>query len=117
MDVLEKTRVVGKGVKESRLTVLGALAVKISEGEKKSYQILYITRETKQLILSQTCLEQLGLVLGSMPGDEDGDMLHVEGQGVGANAACGCLARSEVPELPKSMPEQAKSYSVEDLEQ
>ena len=63
-DVLAKTRVVVTGVKCSRLTILGTFAVEISAGDWTSYQIVYVTKETKWLILSRTCLEQLGIVLG-----------------------------------------------------
>ena len=84
VDLLAKTLTVIKGVKGSRLTVLGASVVEISVGDKKSHQILYVARETKRLILSRTCLEQLGMVLGDL----------------GAKDTCGCRARSEVPALP-----------------
>ena len=43
-------RMVVRGVKRNKLTVLGA--VEISTGGITSYQILYVTEETKQLILS-----------------------------------------------------------------
>ena len=58
-NVLAKTRMVLMGVKRTRLTVLGALAVEISAGDKTSYQIVYVTKETKWLLLSKTFLEQL----------------------------------------------------------
>ena len=57
MNVLARTRMVVKGVKGSRLTVLGAVAVAISAGGRTVYQILYVTKETKRLILSRMCLE------------------------------------------------------------
>ena len=62
VNMLARTRLVVRGVKRSRLTVLGAVVVEISAGGRTSYQILYVTEETKQLILSRTCLEQLGVV-------------------------------------------------------
>ena len=43
-------------------------------------------------------------------------MIQIEGQRTRVRAACGCLARSEVPSLPTSVPEQAKHYSREELE-
>ena len=66
-NVLAKTRLVLMGVKRTRLTVLGALAVEILAGDRTTYQIVYVTKETKRLILSRTCLELLGLVLGGIP--------------------------------------------------
>ena len=45
-------RMVVRGVKRNKLTVLGAVTVEISTGGILSYQILYVTEETKQLILS-----------------------------------------------------------------
>ena len=44
-------RMVVRGVKRNKLTV-GAVAVEISTGGITSYQILYDTEETKQLISS-----------------------------------------------------------------
>ena len=45
-------RMVGRGMKRNKITVLGSVAVEISTGGITSYQILYVTEETKQLILS-----------------------------------------------------------------
>ena len=45
VDMLAKTWTVIKGVKGSRLTVLGVLAVEIPVGDKKSRQMLYVARE------------------------------------------------------------------------
>ena len=66
-NVLAKTRLVLMGVKRTRLTVLGALAVEILAGDRTTYQIVYVTKETKRLILSRTCLEQLGISLVHVP--------------------------------------------------
>ena len=52
VDMLAKTRMVVRGVKGSNLTVLGAVAVEITAGGITSYQILYVTEKTKQMILS-----------------------------------------------------------------
>ena len=120
-DMLAKTRMVLRGVKRSRLTVVGAVAVEISAGGKTAYQILYVTEETKQLILSRTCLEQLGVVA------EDfhtkgmvGDVHVTSGSGKnigGGKAACGCYARSAVPKLPESMPWPPAESNADALEQ
>ena len=53
-----------------------------------------VHEETKPLILSRTCLEQLGMVLGNTSGD--GSVLQVEGQGKVFKASCRCLARSGI---------------------
>ena len=79
VDGLAKTKVLVKEMKGSRLTVLCALAVEILAGDMKSHQILYITKETKWLILSRMCLELLGMVLRSVPENGDGAMLHRPG--------------------------------------
>ena len=60
--MLANMRMVVRGVKRNKLTVFRAVAVEISTGGITSYQILYVTEETKQLILSRTYLEQLGVV-------------------------------------------------------
>ena len=103
-------------MKGSRLIVLGALAVEILVGDRRSYQILYVARETRQLIYSKTCLEQLQL--GMALGDTlmKGDMCQVEGLGTGSKALCGCLTRSEEPAF-QTVPEQLKDSRVEDMEQ
>ena len=65
---------------------------KILEGDKNTYQILYITEETKQPILSPTCLEQLGVIseVFSTKGVQ-GEVLITSGSNVGGfKAACGC---------------------------
>ena len=63
---------------------------------------------------NQTCLEQLGMVLGNA--QENGDVLQVESQDLGAKDTFGCRARSDVPALPTSMPEQLKNASVKEME-
>ena len=50
--MLANMRMVVRGVKRNKLTVLGAVAVEISTGGITSYQILYVTEEKTQLILS-----------------------------------------------------------------
>ena len=70
-NVLAKTRMVLMGVKRTRLTVLGALAVEISAGDRTTYQIVYVTKETERPILSRTCLEQLGIALVDVPVEGD----------------------------------------------
>ena len=60
--MLPKTRLVLQGVKRSKLSVLGAVAVEISSGGRTSHQIFYVTEESTQLILSRTYLGQLGVV-------------------------------------------------------
>ena len=61
-NVLARTTVVVMGAKGSWLALLGAMAVEVSAGDRVTCQVLYVTRETKQLVLSCTCLEQLGVM-------------------------------------------------------
>ena len=94
-------RMVVRGVKRNKLTVLGAVAVEISTGDITSYQILYVTEETKQLILSQTCLRQMGVVSKDFHTKSmKGEVLVLSGEESnlgGVRAGCVCYARSEVP--------------------
>ena len=46
-DVLAKTKLVVTGLKTTRLTVLGALAVEILAGDAKLHQILYVTKRNQ----------------------------------------------------------------------
>ena len=61
-NVLARTTVVVMGAKGSWLALLGAMAVEVSAGDRVTYQVSYVTQETRQVILSRTCLEQLGVV-------------------------------------------------------
>ena len=82
--MLAKTKVVVTWVNRSRLKVWGVLAVEILAGDATSYQIVYVTKETKRLILSRTCLEQLVIVFGGVLEEGDWDVKQVEGQGTGS---------------------------------
>ena len=121
VNMLARTRLVVRGVKRSRLTVLGAVAVEISAGGRTSYQILYVTEETKQLILSRTCLEQLGVVTKDFHTiGREGEVMVTSGEESnlgGVRAVCGCYARSEVPQLPSSMPWPPTEDNADALEQ
>ena len=87
--MLARTKVLARGVKRSRLTVLGVVAVEVSAGGRTAYQILYVTKETKKLILSGSCLEPLGCcprtstpwVYGGSATDIRGGESHSRGKG------------------------------------
>ena len=106
--MLPKTRLVLQGVKRSKLSVLGAVAVEISAGGKTSHRIFYVTEESKQLILSRTYLGQLGVVSEDFHiKGRKGEVLVMSGEesNLGrVRAGCGCYARSKAPKLPVSMP-------------
>ena len=70
--MLAKTRLRVRGVKMSDLNVLGTVTEDISAGGRKSYQILYVTAETGQLIVSHTCLQSLVCCRMTSPTVEQG---------------------------------------------
>ena len=126
--MLAKTRLRVRGVKRTELRVLGVVAVEISAGDRKAYQILYVTEETRQLILSITCLQQLGVVPEDFPNSkvkQEGEVVEVsvdkqdpdKSNLGGTKAPCGCYARSEVPPMPTSMPLPPTEEAVDVLEQ
>ena len=75
--MLARTKLKVRGVKRTELSVLGAVSVEISAGDRKSNQILYVTSETRQLILSRTCLQQLGVVSEDFPNKQVGEVVEV----------------------------------------
>merc|ERR1719508_617764 len=77
ISMLAKTKLKVRGVKRTELTVLGAVSVEISAGDRQSNQILYVTSETRQLILSRTCLQQLGVVSENFPNKQEGEVVEV----------------------------------------
>ena len=92
--MLAKTRLVVQGVKRSKLSVLGAVAVEISAGGRPSHQIFYVTEESKQPILSRTYLGQLGVVSEDFHiKGRKGEVLVMSGEENnlgGVRAGCGC---------------------------
>ena len=72
--------------------------MEISAGDRTSYQILYVTEETKQLILSRTFLGQLGVVSKDFHiKGVKGEVLMMTGEENnlgGVRTGCGCYARS-----------------------
>ena len=105
-----------KGVKGSELQVLGVLAVEVSAGGNKSQQLIYFTRETRQLIISKLCMVQLGLLDKLFPQHQRAEVKVTSKVEVGMKAKCGCLVRSEVPPLPTELPFPPTRDNLDNIE-
>ena len=125
------TKLEVKGITHYPVTMLGALFLEVSSTGMRTRQIVYIAREARSLILSETALKHLGVIPANFPtaGSFDGMPLkmirEVEHMDTNQSAAgnqssktlqadvafrtlvknsCGCFLRTEVPPLPTKIP-------------
>jgi hypothetical protein len=97
-----KTTTVIRAANEAKLEVLGYIPVSVQvvgHQNKKSVQVLYITKQLKSLFLSRACLMELGCLSRSWPYpvQEAETCAPVTKENP---APCGCPARSETPSAP-----------------
>ena len=67
VDVLIPTKLEVKGITHSPVTMLGALFLEVSSNGMCTKQIVYIAREARSLILSETALKDLGVLPPDFP--------------------------------------------------
>ena len=116
-NILIPTKLEVKGITHSRVTMLGALFLEVSSNGVCTKQIVYIAREARSLILSETALKDLGVLppdfptAGSFKNSENTSVEKVPNEKSVTVAskhitknACGCPARTEVPPLPTHIP-------------
>ena len=117
--ILIPTKLEVKGITHSPVTMLGALFLEVSSNGMCTKQIVYIAREARSLILSETALKDLGVLPPDFPtaGSFDKDthcspikkMSNVEecvtvaSKSITKNS-CGCPVRTEVPPVPTHIP-------------
>ncbi len=120
-DFLIPTKLIVKGIAHFPVTILGALFLEVSSNGMHTQQIVYIAREARSLILSETALKDLGVLpqnfptAGSFKGMsteatiQDGAMLasndfaSIAVRSLVKNT-CGCPVRVDVPQIPTNIP-------------
>ncbi len=77
LSFLIPTRLEVKGITHFPVTMLGALFLEVSSNGMRTQQIVYIAREARSLILSETALKDLGVIPANFPtaGSFDGVMV------------------------------------------
>ena len=119
------TKLQVKGITHSPVTMMGALFLEVSANGIYTQQIVYIVREARSLILSETTLKNLGVIPLNFPtagtyetptvqtaGDDQSRMvIPTTPSGTDATVArsvvmntCGCPVRTEVPPIPTNIP-------------
>ncbi len=96
-----------RGLTQSSVTLLGAAFLEISAQGISTRQIVYIAREARCLILSETALKCLGVLPPEFP--KVGMFLDPARVQVAVGTShvrnkCGCLLRTEVPPMPDTIP-------------
>ena len=107
-----------KGITHLPVTMLGALFLEVSSNGMCTKQIVYIAREARSLILSESALKDLGVIppdfpmAGAFRGPHaapaaticNTDECTMVASKSTTKNACGCPARTEVPPLPSQIP-------------
>ena len=110
-----------RGVTGTNLDVLGSLLLRIEANGHVTRQVVYISRNTRGIYLSERALRDLGAVTDGFPTPVETSCSATndtsEQKTSGDKAPCGCPKRSDVPELPKTMPYPATEDNRAKLEQ
>ena len=105
----------------TNLDVLGSLLLRIEANGHVTRQVVYISRNTRGIYLSERALRDLGAVTDGFPTPVETSCSATndtsEQKTSGDKAPCGCPKRSDVPELPKTMPYPATEDNRAKLEQ
>ena len=106
------------GVTGTSLDVLGSLLLRIEANGRVTRQVVYISRNTHGIYLSERALRDLGAVAGCFPAPATSVTAGASAsQPQEGCAPCGCPKRSAVPELPTAIPYPATEENREKLEQ
>ena len=117
--VLITTNMTVKGLSQSSVTLLGAVFLEISSQGIRTKQIVYIAREARCLILSETALKGLGVLPPDFPKVGmflDASHANVEVGSSKVRNKCGCLVRTEVPPLPEVIPFEPIAANLDKFE-
>ena len=118
------------GVTGTQLDVIGSLLLRIEAKGRITRQVVYISRNTHGLYLSERALKDLGAVSEHFPSplselDVSKVTSQITGRALGRTpdnraapqtASCGCPKRSAVPPLPEKIPYPAEEGNREKLE-
>ena len=112
-----------RGVTGTNLDVLGSLLLRIETNGRVTKQVVYVSRNTRGIYLSEKALRDLGVVPQSFPTPSSPKSTNSESAPLSADAAfkqrkapCGCLERSAVPPPPDKLPYPATEANREKLE-
>ena len=106
---LVRTRHRIQGVTGDGLQIMGTLLLQIELGERSTRQVVYITKNTSGLYLSETALRDLGLIHPEFPNVQQ-DLPPTSAEAAACSstepktAACGCPLRTPVPDNPSNLP-------------
>ena len=108
-----------KGLSQSSVTLLGAAFLEISAQGICISQVVYIAREARCLILSETALKLLGVLPPDFP--KAGMFMDTSRACVAIGSSnvrnkCGCLVRTAVPPLPDVIPFEPTEANLEKFE-
>ena len=118
-----------RGVTGTSLDVLGSLLLRIEANGRITRQVVYISRNTRGIYLSERALKDLGAVTDFFPAPADSSSATASSAASSASASantphsqedyapCGCPKRSVVPEPPKVMPYAATEKNRSKLDQ
>ena len=101
------TNMAVKGMSQSTVTLMGALFLEISSQGIYTKQVVYIAREARSLILSETALRGLGVLPSNFPTVgmfSETPCADVAVGSSGIRNKCGCLLRTPVPDMPVTIP-------------
>ena len=119
------TKLEVKGISHFSVTMMGALFLEVSANGIYTKQIVYIAREARSLILSETALKDLGVIPSNFPtagtfdtlpsqvphdatiADREVQLSVVDEATVARCVVmnhCGCPVRTEVPPIPTNIP-------------
>ena len=109
------------GVTRKGMTLLGVMFAELTAGDRKTRQVVYITKESRKFILSEAALKELGVIPQSFPkagmfGGECNTSECVAEVKNGGKSECGCPSRGEVPKLPDTIPFPPEEANVPRLE-
>ncbi|MCP3869657.1 MAG: hypothetical protein GY703_16510 [Gammaproteobacteria bacterium] len=107
------------GATNDRLDILGAMLVRLQNGDTHTNVMMYVCNNITGAYLSESAQIQLGIIPATFPHTSKVASNEVEGRHVSTptgTAACGCPLRTEPPPLPASLPAELKFASNEDME-
>ena len=105
--LLVTTNMSVKGMSQSTVNLMGALLLEISAQGICTKQVVYIAREARSLILSETALRGLGVLPPNFPTVgmfSETPCAEVAVGSSGVRNKCGCLLRTDVPDMPVAIP-------------
>ena len=99
------------GMTNARAEILGALLVQITLGNRISRVMMYICKEESGVILSESCVKDLGLLPENFP-----DQTSMSQSNATPTTECHCPRWTVTPPLPEKIPFPATKENRSKLE-